>query len=401
MAFDIQEELKKLPARPGVYIMHDAKDAIIYVGKAVSLKNRVRQYFQTSRNKGVKIERMVTQIARFEYIVTDSELEALVLECNLIKEYRPKYNTMLKDDKSYPFIKVTVNEPFPRVLFARRMRKDKAKYFGPYTSAGAVKDVIELVQKLYHIRTCNRSLPRDIGKERPCLYYHIHQCHGPCQGKVSQEEYHRQIQGALQFLNGNSDEILRELEEKMRQAAEELRFEDAAAYRDLCGSIRKIKERQKITSYGEEDKDVVAMAMEGQDAVVQVFFVREGKLIGRGPFLSESSPRRQQGAGAVQFSETVLCRDTVYSPGDYAAERDRRWRNHRRVAFRKAGTESISASAEEGTERKTGRAGGGECPNGSGKRQGKNQERRGKNHRRGQGGGRVARAERNSADGSL
>ncbi len=290
MAFDIQEELKKLPARPGVYIMHDAKDAIIYVGKAVSLKNRVRQYFQTSRNKGVKIERMVTQIARFEYIVTDSELEALVLECNLIKEYRPKYNTMLKDDKSYPFIKVTVNEPFPRVLFARRMRKDKAKYFGPYTSAGAVKDVIELVQKLYHIRTCNRSLPRDIGKERPCLYYHIHQCHGPCQGKVSQEEYHRQIQGALQFLNGNSDEILRELEEKMRQAAEELRFEDAAAYRDLCGSIRKIKERQKITSYGEEDKDVVAMAMEGQDAVVQVFFVREGKLIGRDHFYLKVVP---------------------------------------------------------------------------------------------------------------
>ncbi len=290
MAFDIQEELKKLPSRPGVYIMHDARDAIIYVGKAVSLKNRVRQYFQSSRNKGVKIERMVTQIARFEYIVTDSELEALVLECNLIKEHRPKYNTMLKDDKSYPFIKVTVNEVFPRVLFARRMRKDKAKYFGPYTSAGAVKDVIELVQKLYHIRTCNRNLPRDIGKERPCLYYHIHQCHGPCQGKVSQEEYHGQIQGALQFLNGNSDGILRELEEKMQQASEELRFEDAMEYRDLIGSIRKIKERQKITSYGEEDKDVVAMAIEEQDAVVQVFFIREGKLIGRDHFYLKVVP---------------------------------------------------------------------------------------------------------------
>lgn len=290
MAFDIQEELKKLPSRPGVYIMHDARDAIIYVGKAVSLKNRVRQYFQSSRNKGVKIERMVTQIARFEYIVTDSELEALVLECNLIKEHQPKYNTMLKDDKSYPFIKVTVNEVFPRVLFARRMRKDKAKYFGPYTSAGAVKDVIELVQKLYHIRTCNRNLPRDIGKERPCLYYHIHQCHGPCQGKVSQEEYHGQIQGALQFLNGNSDGILRELEEKMQQASEELRFEDAMEYRDLIGSIRKIKERQKITSYGEEDKDVVAMAIEEQDAVVQVFFIREGKLIGRDHFYLKVVP---------------------------------------------------------------------------------------------------------------
>lgn len=282
--FDIQEELKKLPARPGVYIMHDEKDTIIYVGKAVSLRNRVRQYFQTSRNKGAKIESMVTHIARFEYIVTDSELEALVLECNLIKEHRPKYNTMLKDDKSYPFIKVTVNEAFPRVLFARRMKKDKAKYFGPYTSAGAVKDVIELVQKLYHIRTCNRNLPRDIGKERPCLFYHIHQCHGPCQGKVSQDEYRSQIQGALKFLNGDSDDIFRELEEKMLLASEELRFENAMEYRDLCNSIRKIKERQKITSYGEEDKDVIAMAMEETDAVVQVFFIREGKLIGRDHF---------------------------------------------------------------------------------------------------------------------
>ena len=282
--FDIQEELKKLPARPGVYIMHDEKDTIIYVGKAVSLRNRVRQYFQTSRNKGAKIESMVTHIARFEYIVTDSELEALVLECNLIKEHRPKYNTMLKDDKSYPFIKVTVNEAFPRVLFARRMKKDKAKYFGPYTSAGAVKDVIELVQKLYHIRTCNRNLRRDIGKERPCLFYHIHQCHGPCQGKVSEDEYRSQIQGALKFLNGDSDDIFRELEEKMLLASEELRFEDAMEYRDLCNSIRKIKERQKITSYGEEDKDVIAMAMEETDAVVQVFFIREGKLIGRDHF---------------------------------------------------------------------------------------------------------------------
>lgn len=288
--FDIQEELKKLPARPGVYLMHDKKDAIIYVGKAVSLRNRVRQYFQSSRNKGVKIEQMVTQIARFEYIVTDSELEALVLECNLIKEHRPKYNTMLKDDKSYPFIKVTVNEAFPRVLFARRMKKDKAKYFGPYTSAGAVKDVIELVQKLYHIRTCSRSLPRDVGKERPCLYYHIHQCHGPCQGKVSQEDYRRQIQGVLQFLNGNSDDILRELQEKMQKASEELRFEDAAEYRDLQNSILKIKERQKITSYGEEDKDVIAMVSEDRDAVVQVFFIREGKLIGRDHFYLKVVP---------------------------------------------------------------------------------------------------------------
>ena len=320
--FDIQEELKKLPARPGVYIMHDEKDTIIYVGKAVSLRNRVRQYFQTSRNKGAKIESMVTHIARFEYIVTDSELEALVLECNLIKEHRPKYNTMLKDDKSYPFIKVTVNEAFPRVLFARRMKKDKAKYFGPYTSAGAVKDVIELVQKLYHIRTCNRNLPRDIGKERPCLFYHIHQCHGPCQGKVSQDEYRSQIQGALKFLNGDSDDIFRELEEKMLLASEELRFEDAMEYRDLCNSIRKIKERQKITSYGEEDKDVIAMAMEETDAVVQVFFIREGKLIGRDHFYLKvaqgdsraqvlSSFLKQFYAGTPFIPREVLLQDEI------------------------------------------------------------------------------------------
>ena len=198
--FDIQEELKKLPGKPGVYLMHDEKDEIIYVGKAISLKNRVRQYFQSSRNKGVKIEQMVTHIARFEYIVTDSELEALVLECNLIKEHRPKYNTMLMDDKAYPFIKVTMDEPFPRIMMARKMVKDKAKYFGPYTSAGAVKDTIDLIRKLYHIRSCNRKLPKDIGKERPCLNYHIHQCDAPCQGYVSEEEYRKSIAQVLQFL---------------------------------------------------------------------------------------------------------------------------------------------------------------------------------------------------------
>ena len=182
--FDIQEELKKLPAKPGVYIMHDEKDAIIYVGKAISLKNRVRQYFQSSRNKGPKIEQMVTRIRRFEYIVTDSELEAFVLECNLIKEHRPKYNTMLKDDKTYPYIKVTVGEEYPRILFSRTMKKDKSRYFGPYTSAGAVKDTIELMNKLFHLRVCSRNLPRDIGLERPCLNYHIKQCDAPCQGHL-------------------------------------------------------------------------------------------------------------------------------------------------------------------------------------------------------------------------
>lgn len=288
--FIIEEELKKLPAKPGVYIMHGEKDEIIYVGKAISLKNRVRQYFQSNRNKGAKIERMVTHITRFEYIITDSELEALVLECNLIKEHRPKYNTMLKDDKSYPFIKVTVNEPYPRVLFARRMKKDKARYFGPYTSGGAVKDVIELVRKLYQVRSCNRNLPRDTGKDRPCLYYHMKQCKAPCQGYISQEEYRKNINKVIKFLNGDFQDTISELMEKMQKASEEMRYEDAMEYRDLIRSIEKIGERQKITGYGQEDRDIIAVAMDesedlrDQDAVVQVFFIRDGKLIGRDHF---------------------------------------------------------------------------------------------------------------------
>lgn len=282
--FNIQEELKKLPGKPGVYLMHDEKDAIIYVGKAISLKNRVRQYFQSSRNKGAKIEQMVTHISRFEYIVTDSELEALVLECNLIKEHRPKYNTMLMDDKTYPFIKVTVNEPFPRVMMARRMKKDKAKYFGPYTSAGAVKDTIELIRKLYHIRSCNRSLPKDIGKERPCLNYHIHQCYAPCQGYISREEYRKSIDEVVRFLNGNYDPILKELEEKMMDASENLEFEKAIEYRELLASVQKIAQKQKITDTAGDDRDIIAMASEGEDAVVQVFFIRGGRLIGRDHF---------------------------------------------------------------------------------------------------------------------
>ena len=282
--FDIQEELKKLPGKPGVYIMHDEADAIIYVGKAISLKNRVRQYFQSSRNKGVKIEQMVTHITRFEYIVTDSELEALVLECNLIKEHRPKYNTMLMDDKEYPFIKVTVDEAFPRVMIARKMVKERAKYFGPYTSAGAVKDTIELIRKLYYIRSCNRKLPRDIGKERPCLNYHIHQCKAPCQGYVSQEEYGRSVEEVLQFLNGSYDLILKELEGKMQEASDNLEFEKAIEYRELLSSVQKIAQKQKITDTAGEDRDILAAAVEEEDAVVQVFFIRGGRLIGRDHF---------------------------------------------------------------------------------------------------------------------
>ncbi|WNV57743.1 excinuclease ABC subunit UvrC [Oscillospiraceae bacterium NTUH-002-81] len=282
--FNIEEELKKLPGKPGVYIMHDASDAIIYVGKAISLKNRVRQYFQSSRNKGAKIERMVTQIARFEYIITDSELEALVLECNLIKEHRPKYNTMLKDDKSYPFIKVTVEEAYPRVLFARRMKKDKSRYYGPYTSAGAVKETIELLHKLYQIRTCNRNLPRDIGLDRPCLNYHIHQCQAPCQGYVSKEEYRESVNQVVSFLSGNYEPVLQMLEKKMQDASDALEFEKAIEYRELLSSVRAVAQKQKITNSDGEDKDVLALAKDEHDAVVQVFFVRDGRLIGRDHF---------------------------------------------------------------------------------------------------------------------
>lgn len=293
--FDIEEELKKLPAKPGVYLMHDERDTIIYVGKAISLKNRVRQYFQSSRNKGPKIEKMVTKIARFEYIVTDSEMEALILECNLIKEYRPKYNTMLTDDKSYPFIKVTLGEAYPRVLYAHQMTKDRSKYYGPYTSSGAVKDSVDMVNKLFRLRTCNRSLPRDIGKDRPCLYHHIHQCDAPCQGYISKEDYRNQIKRAMDFLNGNFRETIAELEQKMEAASEQMDFEAAIEYRDLINSIKRIGERQKITGSDGEDKDIIALAMDREDAVVQVFFVREGKLIGRDHFFLRAAADDSRG----------------------------------------------------------------------------------------------------------
>ena len=282
--FHIEEELKKLPSKPGVYLMHDDTDEIIYVGKAVSLRNRVRQYFQSSRNKTAKIEKMVSKIARFEYIVTDSELEALVLECNLIKEHRPRYNTMLKDDKGYPYIRITVNEDFPRIMMARTMKKDKSRYFGPYTSMGAVKDIIELVQKLFQLRTCNRVLPRDIGKERPCLNYHIKQCNAPCQGYVSKEEYGTSIGQIIDLLNGKCDDILHTLQQKMEEASENLEFEEAIKYRELIRSVKHIAQKQKMTDGSMEDRDIIACSVDGQDAVVQVFFVREGKLIGRDHF---------------------------------------------------------------------------------------------------------------------
>ena len=282
--FVIEEELKKLPDQPGVYIMHDSRDAIIYIGKAVSLRKRVHQYFQPSHVEGIKKAQMVKQIARFEYIVTDSELEALVLECNLIKEHRPKYNTMLRDDKTYPYIRVTLGEDFPRVLFSRQQKKDKSRYFGPYTSAGAVKDTIELVNKIYQLRTCNRNLPRDTGKDRPCLNYHIQQCTAPCQGYITKEAYRERVDAVVEFLNGNYAPVLKSLEEKMNTASANLEFEKAIEYRELLNSVRQIAQKQKITHTDGEDKDIIALAADDRDAVVQVFFIRDGKLIGRDHF---------------------------------------------------------------------------------------------------------------------
>ena len=282
--FVIEEELKKLPDQPGVYIMHDSRDAIIYIGKAVSLRKRVHQYFQPSHDEGIKKAQMVKQIARFEDIVTDSELEALVLECNLIKEHRPKYNTMLRDDKTYPYIRVTLGEDFPRVLFSRQQKKDKSRYFGPYTSAGAVKDTIELVNKIYQLRTCNRNLPRDTGKDRPCLNYHIHQCTAPCQGYITKEAYRERVDAVVEFLNGNYAPVLKSLEEKMNTASANLEFEKAIEYRELLNSVRQIAQKQKITHTDGEDKDIIALAADDRDAVVQVFFIRDGKLIGRDHF---------------------------------------------------------------------------------------------------------------------
>lgn len=284
--FDLEDELKKLPTKPGVYLMRNKTDEIIYVGKAINLKNRVRQYFQASRTVTSKIEKMISQIDHFEYIITDSELEALVLECNLIKEYSPKYNTMLKDDKSYPYIMATIGEDYPRLLLARKIKssKQKIKYFGPYTSGLAIKDTLELIRKIYYIRTCNRNLPKDIGKERPCLSFHIKQCKAPCQGFISKEEYKKLFDKALDFLNGDYREVLKMLEEKMKKASENFLFEEAAQYRDLLNSVHQIAQRQKITSFEQEDRDIVAMARAKDEAVVQVFFIRSGKLIGRDHF---------------------------------------------------------------------------------------------------------------------
>lgn len=301
--FNLEEELKKLPQTPGVYLMHDQRDDVIYVGKAINLKRRVSSYFRKSTKHSSKIASMVSNISRFEYILTDSELEALILECNLIKEYRPKYNTRLMDDKAYPYVMITINEDFPRILLARKMKKDGNKYFGPFTSVAAVRDTIELLQKMYKVRNCNKSIVTDdtyiSGNEhkeiphingRPCLYYHIGWCNGPCRGYISKTEYREHINSAIKFLEGNYGEKLKELKQKMQKASAELDFEKAMECRDLINSIHHVVGNQKITSHQFEDRDIIAYAEEGNDAVVQVFFVRNGKLVGREHFYLTTVP---------------------------------------------------------------------------------------------------------------
>ena len=297
--FDVQQELKKLPPKPGVDIMHDERDAIIYVGKAVNLHNRVRSYFRKIVGRGPQIDQMVKQIARFEYIVTDSELEALILENNLIKEHRPKYNTMLKDDKTYPYIKVTVGEPYPRILFARRQHKDKARYFGPYTSSQAVKSTIELLNQMYGLRDCARVLPRDCGKERPCLNLHMERCCAPCTGEVPEEEYKKRVDMALEFLSGHYDPIISDLTRKMTQASEAMEFEKAIRYRDLLNNVQQVAQKQKMSESLGENRDILGIAVDNSspdsDGVVQVFFLRDGKLIGREHFyMTHVAGRKKQ-----------------------------------------------------------------------------------------------------------
>lgn len=317
--FDIKEELKKLPDSPGVYIMHDASDEIIYVGKAVVLKNRVRQYFQKSKKHSPKIEKMVSQVQYFEYIMTDSEVEALVLECNLIKEHQPKYNTMLKDDKTYPYIKVTLNEDYPRIMLSRKIKRDRAKYFGPYISGTAVKETIELMQKLYHIRTCHRVLPRDIKKERPCLYYHIEQCNAPCQALISKEQYKEQVDKMLSFLQGNHREVEQILTQKMQEASKQLQFEQAMQYRDLIKNIKQLEEKQKLNQSAKEEQDIIAIAMAQKEAVVSVFFIRDGKLLGRDHFHMTKVEEQSEGEVMTQFVKQFYA-GTPYIPKQILVE---------------------------------------------------------------------------------
>ena len=297
----IEEELNKLPKSLGVYIMQDSKGGVLYVGKAVNLRNRVRSYFRASTKKTLKIQNMVKRIDHFDYILTDTELEALVLENNLIKEYSPKYNTLLKDDKTYPYIKVTVGEEYPRLIFSRSLKKDKSKYFGPYSSAGSVNDMIEFLSKMYHIRTCNKSLDGSVKADRACLNYHMKQCDAPCMGKITPEEYKENVKKALVFLGGNYEPLLKEIESKMNEHAEKLEFEEAAKYRELLKSAENVAQKQKITDVDGENKDYIGIARNETDVLVQVFFVREGKLIGREHFYLKGATQETDEESITNF----------------------------------------------------------------------------------------------------
>ena len=311
----IKEELDKLPKSPGVYLMHDSKGGVIYVGKAVNLRNRVRSYFRISTKKTAKIQKMVSLIDHFDYILTDTELEALVLENNLIKEYSPKYNTLLKDDKTYPYIKVTMGDLYPRLVFSRSMKKDKSRYFGPYATAGSVNDMIEFLSKIYHIRTCNKALNGEKVADRPCLNYHMKQCDAPCMGGITPEEYSENIKKALVFLGGNYDPLLKEIEARMNEHSEKLEFEEAAKYRELLKSAISIAQKQKITDFDGENKDYIGIARSESDVLIQVFFVREGKLIGREHFYMKGALEESDGETVSSFIKLYYA-GTPFLPRD-------------------------------------------------------------------------------------
>lgn len=316
--FIIEDELKKLPEKPGVYIMHDASDAIIYVGKAINLKRRVSQYFQ-KRVRSPKIERMISLIDHFEYLVVGSEMEALVLECNLIKENHPKYNTMLMDDKTYPFIKVTVDEPFPRVFLSRDRKKDKARYFGPYTNVSAAKDILKLLKSIYRVRPCNKKIEEG-SCDKPCLYYHMQECDAPCTGKLSKDEYRASIDAIVSFLSGDSKAIKKHLEDEMYKASERMEFEKAAVFRDLLGDITKISEVQRVTGEDEADKDVLGIATAFDEAVVQVFFIRKGKMVGRDHFYMRGVENTSRGEIMGEFVKQFYAGSTTLPARIYLSE---------------------------------------------------------------------------------
>ncbi len=317
--FDITEELKKLPEKPGVYLMKDKNGATIYVGKAVNLKNRVRQYFQNSKNQLTKTRALVQQIAEFEYIVTDSEVEALLLECNLIKEYSPYYNVLLKDDKTYPYIKVTLQEMFPRIYTTRTVDKDKGKYYGPFTDAYAVKEMVDTVHKLFPIRKCKKKFPRDIGKERPCLNHHIGQCEAPCTGKVEEECYLGYIKDAMDFLEGKHKNIEQKMKLEMTKSAENLEFEKAASLRDKLRAIEVIAQKQKVNNIGISEADVIAMVRHIHQVLVQVFFVRDGKIIGREHFTMTANDEQEKNEVLTAFV-TQFYSGTAYLPKEIILE---------------------------------------------------------------------------------